>query len=158
MTTLIIYDSFFGNTEKIARAIGKGLGSPSDCSIIHVNDFKKEQLTGLELLVVGSPTRKFTMTPAIKKLLNNLPARSLKGVKIAAFDTCISVQDIDSRFLTTMINIFGYAAESIANKLLKKGGEQIIPPEGFIVEDSEGPLRNGELKRAEEWGKNLISK
>ncbi len=36
-----------------------------------------------------------------------------------------------------------------------KGGQAILPPEGFIVEDKEGPLRAGELERAAGWGRQI---
>ena len=44
----------------------------------------------------------------------------------------------------------------IADKLEKKGGSLIIPPEGFFVKDSEGPLKDGEIERAVDWAKLII--
>jgi len=52
--------------------------------------------------------------------------------------------------------VFGYAAKPITEKLQKKGGDLAIPPEGFIVKDSKGPLKDGELERAESWAKLLL--
>ena len=57
MKTLVIYDSFFGNTEKIAQAIGNTLGAKENVSVVRVGEAKPPQLAGLALLVVGSPTR-----------------------------------------------------------------------------------------------------
>jgi hypothetical protein len=45
-------------------------------------------------------------------------------------------------------------ARPIADKLVEKGGRLIFPPEGFYVSGTEGPLKDGELERAAEWGKN----
>ena len=56
-----------------------------------------------------------------------------------------------------MVNIFGYAAQAIAHRLKSKGGDLILPPEGFYVEDKEGPLFIGELDRAQSWAKQLIA-
>jgi hypothetical protein len=39
---------------------------------------------------------------------------------------------------------------------VKRGGKLAVPPEGFIVEASEGPLREGELERAAAWAKTII--
>jgi hypothetical protein len=39
---------------------------------------------------------------------------------------------------------------------VKKGGELVFPPEGFLVKKSEGPLKDGELERAAEWAKGLV--
>ena len=50
-----------------------------------------------------------------------------------------------------MLRVLGYAAGRIANRLERKGGHLAAEPEGFIVEDSEGPLKKGELERAAIW-------
>ncbi|GAH67112.1 unnamed protein product, partial [marine sediment metagenome] len=57
MKTLIVYDSIFGNTEKIALAIGNSLSSKGNVETYRVSAIKLEQLIGLDLLIVGSPTR-----------------------------------------------------------------------------------------------------
>jgi len=157
MKVLVIYDSMFGNTEQIARAIGNAIGSPKDVEILHVSNVKTQQLTGVKLLFVGSPTRGFRPTPAIKNLLRKIPVNGLKGIKIAAFDTRISVTDIESRIGRFFINQFGYAAQPIADRLTKKGGELIIDPEGFFVKGTEGPLKEGELERAAEWASQIMA-
>jgi flavodoxin len=156
MNTLIIYDSFFGNTEKIAQAIGNSLGSKENVETLRVSEVKPEQLIGLELLIVGSPTRAFRPTKAIMGFLNKIPLNGLKGIKVAAFDTRISTVDVNSRFLNVLVKLFGYAAKPIAYKLEKKGGSLVIPPEGFLVKASEGPLKDGELERAADWAKLII--
>jgi len=156
MKVLIIYDSVFGNTEQIAQAIGNSLGSEENVETLRVSDMKPEQLIGLELLIVGSPTRVFKPTKAIMNFLNKIPLNVLKGTKVAAFDTRISTVDVSSRLLNILVKLFGYAAKPIADKLEKKGGSLIIPPEGFFVIDSKGPLKDGELERAADWVKLII--
>ena len=54
-----------------------------------------------------------------------------------------------------MESLFGFAAEKIGKALVRKGGSPIATPEGFIVEGSEGPIREGELERAEQWAVRL---
>lgn len=157
MKTLIVYDSFFGNTRQIAETIYNALDSKDNVRITQASDVEPGQLAGLEFLIVGSPTRKFKPTEAITKFLNNIPANSLKEVKVLAFDTRISTKDINSRVLNTFVKIFGYAAEPIGDKLKQEGGELLLPPEGFIVKDSEGPLKEGELERAANWLKQAIT-
>ncbi len=49
----------------------------------------------------------------------------------------------------------GYAAPRIVEALKKKGGNLVVPPEGFLVKDREGPLKEGELERAATWAKGL---
>ena len=153
MKTLIIYDSFFGNTEKIAQAIGAALGAQEDVGIFRVGNVQPGQLAGVEMLFVGSPTRQFGPTPAIKSFLQGIPADGLKGVKATAFDTRLTPSDVKSPVYSVLAGIFGYAAGPIAKLLKGKGADMVMPPESFTVLASEGPLKEGELARAAEWAK-----
>lgn len=63
---------------------------------------------------------------------------------------------MDSAILNFFVKLFGYAARPIADRLIKKGGELAMPPEGFYVEDTEGPLKEGELERATEWVRQIV--
>lgn len=155
MKTLIIYDSVFGNTEKVAQAMGKALDFKHRVEVVKVGDATIGQLSGIELLIVGSPTRAFRPTPAMSKFLGGIPPKSLKGVRVAAFDTRASVDEIKSRLLHAMVGMFGYAADPMAKKLVNKGAIQTAEPVGFFVKESEGPLKDGELERAAEWAKSI---
>jgi len=154
---MIIYDSVFGNTKQVAETIAKVFESDKDTRILQVSKAKPDQLTGLDLLVFGSPTRAFNATAAINRFLKSIPKNSLKGVNVATFDTRISLEDVNSRILPPLVKVFGYAAKPIADKLEKKGAQSIIPPEGFFVKDTEGPMKDGELERASEWAKQVIT-
>ncbi len=50
MKALIVYDSVFGNTEKIAQAIGKALGDPKDVALCRVGDASLDQLKGIDVI------------------------------------------------------------------------------------------------------------
>ncbi len=153
MNVLVVYDSVFGNTKKVALAIGEALNGQA----LWVGDVKPEHLTDLDTLVVGSPTRAFSATPAIKSWLKGLASGSLQGVQVAAFDTRMDVKEVNSRVLTFFAKIFGYAAEPMAARLVKKGGTQAAAAAGFFVEGAEGPLMEGELNRAVEWARQIAS-
>ncbi len=157
MKAMVIYDSIFGNTEQIAHAIGKALSSKMDAETLHVKNVKVEQWTGIKLLIVGSPTHAFSPTPAIKTFLKRIPKNILEDVTIAAFDTGISLDDIDSSIGHFFIKRFGYAAKKISDKLKKKGGKPVAPPQGFFVKGNEGPLKKGELERAADWAKRIMA-
>ncbi|MGA2821222.1 MAG: flavodoxin domain-containing protein [Anaerolineales bacterium] len=156
MRVLVVYDSVFGNTELVAQAVGKAFSSPVDVAVIRVSDVKPEQLSGLELLIVGSPTRGFRPTEAIADFLKRIPTHGIKGVQVAAFDTRLSTSDIKSSALRLLVKTGGYAAKPIADRLKKRGGEVIIPPEGFLVRGEKGPLKEGELERAAAWAKRIM--
>ena len=158
MKALVIYDSVFGNTKEIAMAIGNALNHFGETEILNIEEINNSTLTDIDVLLVGSPTRQFNATKKIMDFINSLPSKSLKGIHVSAFDTRISVDDINSKFLNFMVKIFGYAAEPIAKKLVKKGGKLIVPPAGFFVNGNEGPLKDGEIKRAVEWAKKVEAK
>lgn len=157
MKALIVYDSVFGNTEQVARAIGGVLGAEGEVETLSVGAVQPGQLSGLDLLVVGSPTRGFQMTKPVSGFLKSIPAGVLKGARVAAFDTRLDMNDPGPAILKFLVGIFGYAAEPIAKKLASKGGKPVTTPEGFLVAGTEGPLKGGELERAAEWGKKLLA-
>ncbi|TET76830.1 MAG: flavodoxin family protein, partial [Candidatus Cloacimonadota bacterium] len=136
-----------GNTEKIAQAIGNALGSQKDVEILRVSNVEPEQLMGLKLLIVGSPTHGGRPTSAIQDFLNKVSEPAIRGINVAAFDT---------RFSTRLVRIFGYAAGRIAGSLKRNGGTLIASPEGFFVKGKEGPLKEGEIERAASWAKVIV--
>jgi flavodoxin I len=151
MNSLVIFTTMYGNTEKIARAIAQVLGA----SALSVKEVSLDKLTGIDLLVVSSPTQAFNMLPAMKAWLKELPDGGLKGLKVAAFDTRLDIKKVKNVILTFMESIFGYAAEKIGKAMVKKGGTQVVKPEGFFVDASEGPITTGELERAVAWAQHL---
>jgi flavodoxin len=146
--SIIVYDSYFGNTKEIAESIAKYL----DTKAIHIKKFKNSWIEDLEFLVIGSPTRAFSPSEGMKNFLKTLP--NLKGIKVATFDIRIELSEDFPIILKPFVKIFGYAAEPILKKLEKKGGEKVREPIGFYIEDTEGPLREGEEERAKAWIKD----
>lgn len=155
MKFLIIYDSVFGNTEKVAQAMGAALNGEHQADVLLVSRVSAELLSGAQGLLVGSPTRGFNATPAVMGWLKGLPARALQGKRVAAFDTRIDANDIHSVIGRFFVRTGGYAAPRMAKLLRAAGGELAAPPEGYIVLDREGPLRGGELERAAQWARSL---
>jgi flavodoxin I len=157
MKILITYDSYFGNTEQISLAIGKGIAKKGDVQIKRVGDVRSTDLSGLDYLFVGSPTRRFTATKAINDFIKDIPEKGLTGIKTVAFDTRLDIKKINNRFLTLCVKLFGYASAPLDYKLRNKGGYSVLPPEGFFVLDTRGPLGEGEYERAVEWAKSVLS-
>jgi flavodoxin len=161
MKAVVIYDSSFGNTAKIAQAISNRLSNEAgDVELRQVGDVKPEQLLGLDVLIVGSPTQRCRPTPATSDFLKRIPKNALKGVKVAGFDTRFTQEKITSFGVVAskLLNLIGYAAKPISKRLKKKGGNVAIPPEGFYVDDTEGPLMEGELERAAAWAGQILVK
>ena len=144
MKVLVVYDSQYGNTEKIARAIGDAIPG---ARVLHASEADPSDLESVDLLIVGSPTHGGRPMGAVQTFLRKVPATAIKGINVAAFDT---------RFSSGLAKVFGYAAGRIANPLKKKGGNLIVEPEGFFVEATKGPLKEGELERAAIWAGEVL--
>jgi len=159
MKAMVIYDSAYGNTEKVARAIGQALGPADKVEVLRVSEAKLERLAGLDLLIVGSPTQKLTALGSITDFIKAIPKGALQGVKVAAFDTRFPQSKIDEiKVLAFFVSIFGYAAEPIAKRLKRKGGDLAVPAEPFYVGDTAGPLLDGELERAADWARQVVAR
>jgi flavodoxin I len=148
MKTLIVYDSVYGNTEKIARAMSEAITPSGEAKVLRAGEANPSELESLDLLIVGSPTHAGRPTPAVQDFLNKMTQQSLKGIKVAAFDT---------RATSKFAKIFGNAAGRIARHLTKKGGVLNTSPEGFFVTGTKGPLKEGELERAVAWAKGILA-
>jgi flavodoxin len=146
MKTVIVYDSTYGNTEKIASAIGNAIAV--EAKVLRVSAVNPSELQSIGLLIIGSPTQGGRPTPAIQDFLSKIPEPAIKSINIAVFDT---------RLPTKLVGIFGYAAARIADSLRKKGAALLAPPEGFFVKGKLGPLKEGELERAASWAKGIIA-
>ena len=153
MKVLIVFDSQFGNTEKIARAIGEGFSENDKVKVVRVSEAK--ELGGVDVLIAGSPTQGGRPTERLRDFLNRIPENGLKGISVAAFDTRILEKD-QNFALSMLMKTIGYAAEKISKMLESKGGKLVAQPEGFIVKGKEGPLAEDELERAKDWAKQVI--
>ena len=168
MKAIVIYESMYGNTHRAAEAIADGLGEHAEVEVVAVSDASPEVVAGAELLVVGAPTHVHGMPsgmshkavaedakkhpeyehdpaaegPALKDWFDGIAKAD--GVAAAAFDTRLGKPKL----------VTGSAAKGIA-KRLRRHGYQVVCEESFIVDDGTGPLHEGELDRAREWGRDL---
>lgn len=148
MKTLIIYDSQFGNTERIAQAIANTLSEFGQARAVHISQAHPTELREADLLVLGCPIQGWKPTPAMQTFLEHIPSGSLSSVRAACFDTRLRWP----RWLR------GSAADEISRQLRKRGCEPLVPPEGFLVKGKEGPLQSGEVERAASWARMLREK
>lgn len=146
MKAIVIYDSQYGNTEEVAKAIGKGFGE--EAKVVRVGDVKVEDIAPYHFVVIGSPTQGGRQTAAVKAFLDNVPAEALKDKRLAAFDT---------RLKNVLVKMFGYAAPRIEAAIKEKGGNTTAQPQGFFVKGRRGPLLDGELDRATTWAQAIAA-
>jgi flavodoxin len=144
LKALVVYDSRFGNTEKVAHAIAAALGPEDNVRTVKVDAVAAEDLQDLDVVVVGGPVHAWRPTKEIQAFLDSLQPNALSGVQAAAFDT---------RFGSRLA---GAAADNIEKALRKQGCTIVAPATGFIVLGGEGPLAEGELNKAAAWAKQIL--
>src|SRR5690349_15436785 len=111
MNTLVVFDSQYGNTEKIARQIAQTLEPFGAARAVRVTEVVPDELTDVELLVVGSPPQAWNSTNAMKEFFAQLDPALQKKLMVAAFDTRVD----KPRLLT------GSAAYAMAKQLKHRG-------------------------------------
>ncbi len=150
MKYLVVYDSVFGNTKKVAELIGDFL--KDNCVIKNVNEV--DDIGKYKIVIIGSPTRGFRPTKDIVKFSKDIRYKeSLQ--KVAFFDTRIDIVKVNNRFLNFMVKRFGYAVDTL-EKIFKKNNAKIAFPSGtFFVDDTEGPLFKSTTDEIKEWLINI---
>lgn len=147
----VVFDTRFGNTETIARAIETGLresGFETEC--LNSRDVAASMLGRYDLVCVGAPTEMFGASKAIKDFLGEIKGKDLSGKYGFAFDT-----KLDSRFS-------GSASKTIERDLRNLGTRIVAPRQSAIVSttrDETGivgaTLKAGEEQRFMEIGKRI---
>lgn len=141
MNTLIIYDSFFGNTEQLAVAMARGLAVHGPSRSAHVNETPFTQLRDVDLLILGCPTQQWNLTPDMKVWLARAPVDALRNPRVACFDTRIRMP----------LWVGRHAAPLLARYLRRRGVTVIAPPVGFFVREQDRRLEAGEVARGVSW-------
>jgi hypothetical protein len=159
MNAVVVYESHWGNTEAVARAIAEGLGTGTKA--LHTDEATPDALAGADLIVAGAPVIAFSLPregmraqiagdekaprppdvshPLMRSWLDALPAGTGWG---AAFETRIWWSPRG-------------ATSAIEAKLKKAGYRSLAKAERFIVAGAYGPMKDGELDRARAWGATL---
>lgn len=145
MNAIVVYDTQFGNTEQIARAIASGLKVHGIVRLLSVAESGDINLVGVDLLVIGGPTQGHSARPVLRQWVEELPAELLANMSIATFDTRVHWPMLLS----------GSAAHTLAKPLRHHGAQFVVPPESFFVTGREGPLAPGEIERATTWAGTL---
>ncbi len=148
MNALVLYDSRYGNTERVAEAIALALQEALPTRLASIADVTDcaETMRDVDLLVIGGPTHKHGMSAPIKEALSCLGERSLDGIRVAAFDTRVH----GARIVT------GSAAVRLGGLLRRRGAWLVVPPASFLVEGTTGPLEDGELEHARSWTREVL--
>jgi len=159
MRALVVYESLFGNTATIARAVADGLSTGAEVTLTHVAEAPADVPPDVDVVVVGGPTHTFSMSReatreeaarrggdrrpgGIREWLQELPTGG-HPQDFVAFDTRVNMPLLPG------------AASHSATRLARRRGFSVSSPECFRVYGYHGPLIDGEVERAREWGRQL---
>ncbi len=163
MRVLVVYESLWGNTKKVAEAVAQALAPTATVDLVDT-DTAPDVVEGFDLLIVGGPTHAFSMSRKSTRegarrqdAEVQLPARGIREwlddltpvtvpIPAAAFDTRVNSPRLP-----------GSAAKAARHELRSRGFDVAIKPVTFRVHGYEGPLVDGELERAAEWASDLVS-
>ena len=163
---LVVYESMFGNTEQVAEAIGEGLRSKVEAEVVRVDRAPDVLPDGLDLLVVGGPTHAFSMSrPSTRDSASTqgtVVMPSQVGIRewldrLRPDDGTAILATFDTR-VTKVRKLPGSAAKAAAKVLRRRGVGVVAESVSFYVEDSAGPLSEGELDRARAGGVSLAAR
>lgn len=146
MNALVIYDSLYGNTEQIARAVGAVLETYGPTRVEPASSVTTIP-PGTDLLVVGGPTHGHSINEGIKSFLDRVEPSTFANIAVTAFDTRADLPMLLS----------GSAAKGIGKQLRRNGSTLVVEPGSFLVDGREGPLKDGELERAASWAQQIIN-
>lgn len=158
MQAVVVYDTQFGNTEQVARAIARGIADHGSAMLLPAIEAVGRPQEPPDLLLIGGPTQRHGMSPALRAYVEALPRDGLRNTRVAAFDTRYRMAPLLS----------GSAAREVAARLRRAGLRLVAAPESFFIErdrpfdgdkrrHGSEQLEPGELDRAIEWGRRLAS-
>jgi hypothetical protein len=165
MRAIVVYESMYGNTRRIAESIAAGFGS-SECSVVHVSRLDQSCLDGCSLVIVGGPTHVFGMSrpssrhsavAATAKPGSKLTAEpdaegpGLREVLPSIDGTGYAAVAFDTRIRT---RFSGRAAKRLTRLLRRRGFDVAVAPQSFFVTRA-NELEPDECARALEWGQRL---
>lgn len=158
MKAVVVYESLWGNTAAIAQAIAEGIGP--DTKALSTADATGAEIEGADLIVAGAPLLGFALpTEGMRKNVDSNPREKKPTMSVPTMRSWLaSLPKGSGRGATFETRIWwspGSAANAIARELNDAGYS--TPPKGekFLVTGRYGPLKDGEIGRAKEWGAML---
>ena len=168
MKAVVIYESMYGNTHKVAQSIASGLSSTLDVELLSTGDVAAEGLPAVDLIVAGGPTHAHGMTrPSTRKAAVDAAQDADKHFEVDPNAGAAGVRewletlgplDVWAASFDTRIHgpaaLTGRASRGIAKQLQRHGCSLLVQPESFLV-TKDNVLRPGEEERAKAWGSQL---
>ena len=149
MKVLIVYESKYGNTKKVAETMGEVIKEAgNEVSVEKVDAVELESIKDYDALVVGSPTYASSQAKSIKKFISSLSVK--KDTKIVVFDTHSGDGVSTGGPMRRAVKKMEKQIEKNPNLNKIMAGLQIA------VKGIQGPLVEGELEKCKIFAKEMI--
>lgn len=163
MHAVVVFESIWGNTEQLARAIAAGIGD-DNTEVVDAVSAPAALGADVDLLVVGGPTHAFSMSTdatrsaARQQGAEHIPTRGIREwiEALSSPPGATPAATFDTRVVKPRLP--GSAAKKSMKRLVALGFRPIAKPETFGVHDYAGPVADGELERARQWGSDLTGR
>lgn len=162
MQVLIVYESHFGNTRRVAAAIARGLPAGATAELVDIDSAPPLDQVRADLLIIGAPTHVFGLSrpDSRREALEQagLPDGARRGIRewLAQLPAGLPpVAVYDTRTLESRLP--GSAARAVARRLRRAKVTMVGTPANFAVHGIEGPLAPGEEERAAAWARGLLT-
>jgi len=144
---LVVYDSKYGNTKLAAENVVEGLKQASgvEAAILNVKETNANDIVNYDALVFGAPNHMASPSRTMKKFVSTLVGMDLKATKSAVFGT-YSGRSREDRAVKKLEKMVGA-------KLPKTS--IVLPGLSVRVRGVTGPIVDGELKKAVDFGKKI---
>lgn len=163
MRALVVYESLWGNTEQVARAVAAELAGLGSVDVM-TSDAAPGTVDGYDLVVVGGPTHAFSMTRASTRAdavkSRFAPFQPTRGIREWLHDLDRPTTSIPAIAFDTRVDkprLPGSAAKSAKHELHSLGFDTSVQQETFRVHGYEGPLLDGEIDRAHAWTAEIVT-
>jgi flavodoxin len=159
MKAVVVYESHWGNTAAVAEAIAEGLGP--DARTLTTDEADAPAIAHAEMIVAGSPVIAFGLPS--ERALAGLKSGNAGGPPADVSHRSLRSWLEELPFGSTPAAAFetrirwspGGATGAIEKRFVTAGYRPITKGQKFIVTGQHGPLREGELERARQWGREL---
>jgi hypothetical protein len=160
MKAVVVYESLWGNTAAVARAVAEGLGP--GVRALSTAEASGQAMSGIDLIVAGAPVLGFRLpTEAMRESTASNLAGAPKPPDLSHpsmrswLETLPGGHGANAAFETGLRWSPGGATSAIARSLERAGYRSVVKGQRFVVKGKWGPLRDGELERARRWGTEL---
>jgi menaquinone-dependent protoporphyrinogen IX oxidase len=147
MKAFIVYDSKYGNTKTVAENIMQGLiDGDVEASIGYAKEVEPQNLLCYDALIIGAPNHMGKPSRTITKFVNSLVEIQLNAKIAAAFDTYFQRE-----------RYFGKAQRKLERHINQRlpNLALITPGLSIRVKGVNGPIVEGELSKAQEFGSKI---